>query len=175
MSVARPGANVNLLAVDLATMAGTRLTDRAAIDTAACYSPDGQTICFESDREGHPQLFLMDARGGPAQRISSGTGTYGTPAWSPRGDAIAFVKRVEDEDMLGLMGTDGSSERILTRASPGAAPTFAPGGQALMFFRAAYHAMGSTSLFAISLDGRHEFRLPTPGDASDPDWSMRST
>ena len=173
MSVARPDADMNLLAVELATMVGTRLTDGAAIDTAACYSPDGQTICFESDREGHPQLFLMDARGGPARRINSGTGTYWSPAWSPRGDTIAFVKHVQGEGMLGLMGTDGSNERNLSWASRGPAPTFAPDGQALMFFRETHDAVGSTALFAISLDGRHEFRLPTPGFASDPDWSMR--
>jgi WD40-like Beta Propeller Repeat len=71
----------------------TRLTDAAAIDTAPSYAPDGSRICFESDRGGSSQIYVMGAGGGAAQRISFGDGAYATPVWSPRGDFIAFTKR----------------------------------------------------------------------------------
>ena len=77
--------------MDLRSKQTTRLTDTPAIDTAPCYSPDGKCICFESDRGGTQQIYVMSATGGPAQRISFGEGHHSTPVWSPRGDYIAFT------------------------------------------------------------------------------------
>jgi Tol biopolymer transport system component len=80
----------------------------AAIDTAPCYSPDGTRICFESDRGGHPQIYVMGANGGQAQRISFGDGTYSTPVWSPRGDYIAFTKQANGKFAIGVMRCRGA-------------------------------------------------------------------
>src|SRR5260370_11856299 len=68
------GANSNLFVMDLRSKATTRLTDTAAIDTAPCYSPDGTRICFESDRGGRPQIYLMGANrgGGPPHPLRRG-------------------------------------------------------------------------------------------------------
>ena len=61
--------------LDLRSKATTRLTDTPAIDTAPSYSPDGARICFESDRGGTQQIYVMGASGGAAQRISFGEGS----------------------------------------------------------------------------------------------------
>jgi len=37
------------------------LTDTPAIDTSPSYAPDGGRICFESDRGGNPQMYVMPA------------------------------------------------------------------------------------------------------------------
>ena len=54
--------------------------------------PTARRFAFESDRGGQPQIYVMAATGGAAQRISFGDGSYSTPVWSPRGDYIAFTK-----------------------------------------------------------------------------------
>jgi TolB protein len=112
----RQGAKSSLFKMDLRTKATTRLTDTTAVDTAPCYSPDGSRICFESDRSGHPHIYIMSAGGGPAQRISFGDerASYSTPVWSPRGDLIAFTKQGQGTLAIGVMGVDGTGERILT-------------------------------------------------------------
>jgi len=79
--------------MDLRSKSTTRLTDTPAIDTSPSYSPDGARICFESDRGGKPQIYVMAATGGGAQRISFGEGSYSTPVWSPRGDTSPSPSR----------------------------------------------------------------------------------
>ena len=56
------------------------------------YSPDGKYICFNSDRSGLQQIYVMKSDGSNVKRITFGNGIYGTPVWSPRGDLIAFTK-----------------------------------------------------------------------------------
>jgi TolB protein len=153
--------------MNLTSKAITRLTSGSAIDTAPCYSPDGRQICFESDR----QIYVMSASGGSAQRISFGKWIYSAPVWSPRGDVIACIVQVEGQFTIGLMGKDGSNERILTQRFRNESPTFAPNGLTLMFFRDAGGVSGP-SLFTIDLSGRNETMVQTPSYASDPDWSM---
>ena len=41
----------------------------------------------------------MNADGSGVQRISFGSGKYGTPVWSPRGDLIAFTKIEADRSL----------------------------------------------------------------------------
>jgi TolB protein len=156
--------------MDLRSRSMTRLTDTPAIDTSPSYAPDGSQICFESDRGGKPQIYVMAATGGPAQRISFGDGTYSTPVWSPRGDYIAFTKQGGGQFAIGIMKTDGSGERILTSGFHNEGPTFAPNGRVVMFFRDPGGNSGP-SLFTVDISGRNEQRVPTPGFASDPAWS----
>jgi TolB protein len=134
-----------------------------------CYSPDAARICFESDRGGTQQIYVMGANGGGAQRISFGSGSYSTPVWSPRGDAIAFTKRGQGTFAIGVIKPDGSGERLLTDGF-NEGPTWAPNGRVLMFFRDPGGDSGA-SLFTIDLTGRNEQRIPSPGLASDPAWS----
>jgi len=156
--------------MDLRSKATTRLTDTPAIDTAPSYSPDGTRICFESDRGGKPQIYVMAAGGGAAQRISFGDGSYSTPVWSPRGDTIAFTRQSQGNFAIGIMHPDGQGERILTEGYHNEGPTFAPNGRVVMFFRDPGGNAGP-ALFTIDLTGRNELRVPTPGFASDPAWS----
>ena len=58
----------------------------------------------------------MNADGSDVKRISFGTGRYGTPVWSPRGDLIAFTKIDGGKFYIGVMRPDGSGERLLTES-----------------------------------------------------------
>jgi TolB protein len=156
--------------MDLRSKSTTRLTDTPAIDTSPSYAPDGTRLCFESDRGGKPQIYVMPATGGGAQRISFGEGSYSTPVWSPRGDYIAFTKQGGGQFAIGIMKPDGSGERILTAGYHNEGPTFAPNGRVVMFFRDP-GGNGGPSLFTVDISGRNEQRVPTPGFASDPAWS----
>jgi TolB protein len=168
MSLLQDNGSANLYTMDLRSRSVTRLTNSAAIDTGASYSPDGSQIVFESDRGGKQQLYVMSAGGSEPNRISFGDGSYSTPVWSPRGDLIAFTKQSGGQFSIGVMKTDGSGERILTTGFHNEGPTWAPNGRVLGYFS---EQGGSSKLYSIDLTGYQNQPIPTPQSASDPAWS----
>ncbi len=170
------GGDANIYVVDLASRRERQLTSGGGLDVSPCYSPDGTQIVFNSDRGGDQQLYVMDANGGGARRISFGRGRYATPVWSPRGDLIAFTRFGGGGFAIGVMRPDGSGERILSEGWQMEAPTFAPNGRVLMFYREsrATDARGggySARLVSIDIAGFNERPIATPTDATDPTWS----
>ncbi|WP_082515833.1 Tol-Pal system beta propeller repeat protein TolB [Sphingomonas sp. Leaf412] len=146
-----------------------RLTTSPGIDTGGSYSPDGSRIVFESDRSGGQQLYVMNADGSNQQRISFGGGRYATPVWSPRGDLIAFTK-LAGAFRIGIMGPNGSGEKLLTNSWQDEGPSWSPNGRVLMFYRQGRGNAGKADLWSVDLTGVNERRVPTPLDGSDPAW-----
>ncbi|MDZ4306742.1 Tol-Pal system beta propeller repeat protein TolB [Allopontixanthobacter sp.] len=146
----------------------TRLTNSPGIDVGGSYSPDGRKIVFESDRSGEQQIYVMDADGSNQKRISFFGGRAATPEWSPRGDQIAFT-HIAGDFRIAVMSPGGGGLRYLTNSWQDEAPTWAPNGRIIQFFRTERNS-GRTSLWQVDLTGRNERRLDTPVDASDPSW-----
>jgi TolB protein len=145
-----------------------RLTNTPGIDVGGSFSPDGRQVVFESDRGGNQQVYVMNADGSNQRRVSFGAGRHATPEWSPRGDLIAFT-RIAGDFRVGVMSPDGSGERMLTDSWQDEAPTWAPNGRVIQFFRTEKNS-GKTSIWQVDLTGRNERKLPTPVDGSDPAW-----
>jgi TolB protein len=174
MSWAKNGLT-DIYEMDLSTQAMNQLTKSASIDTSPSYSPDGRKIVFNSDRGGRQQLYVMNTDGSNVKRISFGDGRYATPVWSPRGDIIAFTKMTGGRFYIGVMNVDGSGERLLAEGFLVEAPTWAPNGRVLMYFKQEPFENdgtgGETALYRVDITGFNERRVITPSDASDPAWS----
>lgn len=184
----------NLWLMDVASGAARPLTRGTSIDTAPSFAPDGRQIVFESDRSGRPQLYILsldeNGTGGGTpkpRRISFGDGHYSTPAWSPRGDLIAFTKRStpadkEGEYHIGTMHPDGSAERLLTSSVLDEGPSWSPNGRVILFTHQAAGdgqaddgdngnpATEKPRLHAIDVTGRNLRAIKMQEAASDPDW-----
>ena len=166
------GGNSDIWMMDLRTRKSTRLTTHP-VDTRRADRRTRFVVSFRPRRT--PQLYVMNIDGSSVRRISFGRGRYATPVWSPRGDLIAFTKQSRGRFFIGVMRPDGSGERLLTESFLDEAPTWAPNGRVLMFFRQqpsdSKGRGGRTRLYSVDLTGYNLREVVTPGDASDPAWS----
>ncbi len=160
--------NTDIYRVPASGGPATRLTNTPGIDIGGSYSPDGARIVFESDRSGSQQIYVMDADGSNQKRLSFFGGRAATPEWSPRGDQIAFT-HIAGNFRIAVMSPGGGSLRHLTDSWQDEAPTWAPNGRIVQFFRTE-RGTGDTGLYQVDLTGDNERRLPTPVAASDPSW-----
>ena len=156
--------------MDAATGAQRPLTEAPSIETSPSFSPDGKRIVFESDRSGTPQLYIVGIDGGEPTRISFGEGRYGSPAWSPKGDMIAFTHQEGEKFFIGIMRTDGSEEKKLTESFLDEGPTWAPNGRVVMFTRVTPGGNGQPRLHSVDITGRNMRPLNLDFAASDPSW-----
>ena len=161
------GGNTDIYRVSARGGESTRLTDTPGIDIGGSYSPDGSRIVFESDRSGAQQCYVMNADGTNQRRISFGGSRCATPEWSPRGDQIAFTNASSFN--ISVMTPSGGGVRVLTNGWQDEAPTWAPNGRIIQFFRTERNS-GKATLYQVDLTGENLRRLPTPVDASDPAW-----
>ena len=162
------GGNTDIYRVPASGGESKRLTNTAGIDIGGSYSPDGSKIVFESDRSGSQQIYVMNADGSNQQRLSFLGGRAATPEWSPRGDQIAFT-HISGGFRVAVMNPQGGGLRHLTNGWQDEAPTWAPNGRIIQFFRTERNS-GRSSLWQVDLTGENERRLSTPVDASDPAW-----
>ncbi len=163
------GGNTDIYRVSAQGGESQRLTDSPGIDVGGTYSPDGSRIVFESDRSGTQQVYVMNADGTGQKRISFFGGRAATPEWSPRGDQIAFT-HISGDFRVAVMSPEGKNVRDLTNSWQDEAPTWAPNGRIIQFFRTTRNS-GETGLWQVDLTGRNEracprrWALPTlPGD-----------
>jgi Tol biopolymer transport system component len=107
---------MDLFLADLATGALTRLTDALGYDAECSFSPDGSRILFVSDRDGDPDIYVMDADGRNVRQLTDAAGYDGGPFFSPDGAWIAYrTDRLEKDALqIHVMRADGSGDTAIT-------------------------------------------------------------
>ena len=180
------------------------LTNHPASDDQPAWSPDGSKLAFRSDRDGDPEIYVMNSSDGAITRLTFHPGLDGEPAWSPDGAHIAFRRSEFFGDFVGpghpapgaqpapssiwLMNADGSDTAPLTRQpeSRDAHPSWSSDGSRLVFERTRVNST-RVDLIVIGARGTPE-RVITPwgGDPQavragviraldvDPSWSPTS-
>jgi Tol biopolymer transport system component len=88
-----------------------QLTHTAKYDPSL--SPDGKRMVYITVVEGREQLFVMNADGSGAARLTRDDADHEDPAWSPDGKTIAFVYMKDGLEIISLMNADGTDVRLL--------------------------------------------------------------
>jgi Tol biopolymer transport system component len=109
-----------------------KITSGANNNGFASYSPEGKRIVYRTmgpDGEGLRIMNLDD------RAVTTLTGEYDNfPVWSPRGDLIAFVRRVEDDFAVFTIRPSGTDLRRLTHSKGNEAHlAWSPDGEKILF------------------------------------------
>ena len=102
------------------TQTGLRLTALTG-DFRPRYSPDGSKIIFQSNRDGQPEIYVMNSDGTAQTRLTNNPAGDTAPAWSPDGTKILFTS-LRDGPMnpaLYVMNADGTNQTRVTAGSDG--------------------------------------------------------
>jgi Tol biopolymer transport system component len=140
--------------------------------SAPTWSPDGSQIAYVSDRDGNPDIWVMNSDGSDQVNISNHKAKDHSPAWSPDGEWIAFAS-VRDSLYweLYLMRPDGSDVQRLTwwEDASDLSPVWSPDATRLAF---ASKRDGNWEIYTMDRDGSNLQRLTNaPADDTNPAWS----
>ena len=166
------------------------LTNNPAEDFSPAYSPDGRRIAFGSWRAWDPaaggipinsgELYVMNADGTNAQRITFNMLPDWQPAWSPDGKQLVFARpqrqALPDEDLpptdLWIINLQNGRERQLTNSrADDTRPRWSPDGQHIAFESNA-NEQGNYDVYTIRPNG-HDLRqlTNTPVFDGEPNYS----
>ena len=157
----------------------TMLTDSATDNHTPRWSPDGQRLVFNSDRDGDFKIYVMNADGSGVTRLTDSVGRDSQPRWSPDGQRIVFESDRDDPDPndderifnIYVMNADGSEvTRLTDNPAWDFKPRWSPDGQRIAF--GSYRDDGDSDIYVMNADGSGEARLTdSPAHDFGPKWS----
>jgi TolB protein len=77
------------------------------------WSPDGSKIAFTSNRDGNPEIYVMNRDGSGLRRMTYNPAIDVTPTWSPNGNQLAWVSDRTGSPKIYIMNADGTGQRLL--------------------------------------------------------------
>jgi len=111
---------------------GLRKMTSTSEDSAPCWSPDGQWICFATKINSRRLLAKVPASGGEVQIVKTvGVSNPTEPDWSPDGKWIAFTRQGSEFDVCVVPAAGGD----VTIMVPGEDPSWAANSRTLIYAR----------------------------------------
>jgi dipeptidyl aminopeptidase/acylaminoacyl peptidase len=147
-----------------------QVTDDSGVDLSPAFSPDGTRLVFASTRgTGHLELWRLDLGTKALTQLTHDGEAY-APAWSHRGELIAYTRVTGDGGReLAVIPVAGGAPRVL---GTGAEPAFSPDDTTLVFVAPAGES-GLRSLWRIGVDGGGRALLAEDplGDCGEPAYA----
>ena len=159
--------NDELYAMPAAGGAARRLTFTAANEADPALSPDGTRLAYTRDDGGLPRLWVANADGSGAVRVTDSLDFAGavdvSPAWAPGSDRVAFVSTTSGSARIyALTLATMAITPVLSDTAPDVEPAWSPDGSILAFTSG---ANGGARLALLTL-ATHGVTLITDASAS---------
>jgi len=108
------------------------VTSFAGVQAQPTLSPDGRSVAFLSNRDGHFNIYVGMVRGGELVQITHGSSLKVRPSWSPDGSTLAYAQMNDSGimDVWEIPALGGSPRRIVLNAND---PTWMPDSHSLAY------------------------------------------
>ena len=145
-------------------------------NVSPAWAPNGQQIAFSSSRTGDPEIWVSDAQGTSARRVTDFKGPDASPTWNPKtGAQIAWVSGRTGLPQIYIMESDGSGVQRLTDGGYASSPSWSPNGQFLAFAwdrKYGPGAPGGQDIYVMEIATKKWIQLTHDGGRCDfPSWS----
>jgi dipeptidyl aminopeptidase/acylaminoacyl peptidase len=135
----------------------------------AAWSADGRRIAFMSERDGNPEIYVMNSDGSGQRRLTHDPAVDADPAFSRDGTRLAFTSMRDGNPEIYVMADDGSAQTRLT-FDPAAdqQADWSPDGTRIAFESTRH---GNHEIYTMNPDGGAVTRLTFSSEfAADPSW-----
>lgn len=130
-----------------------RITQNNSEDFHPTFSPDGQSIVFDSQRSGHREVYVSKADGSTVSPVTAGTTDSDHPRWFPDG-RILFESVVDGQRHLFSIRVDGTGLQTLPVGGGG---IVSPNGTAIVY--AVWQEKLRWDIFLMNADGTNVRRI----------------
>ncbi len=139
-----------------------RLISSTHTDYNAQYSPDGKRIVFHSTRSGASEIWVSDADGSNAVRLTNFNAPItGSPRWSPDGQWIVFDSNKEGQfEVYRMRANSGTPERLTHDPATDGVPSYSRDGRFIYFMSS---RSGSYQVWKTEADGRRPRQITRHG------------
>ena len=173
-SLGRYGFQIKTYSLLLGRM--VNFADAGGTNVSPAWSPDGNQISYSSSRTGDPEIWVSDANGSLARRITSFRGPDVSPVYNPKTSSqIAWISGRTGLPQLYIMDTDGSAVTRLTDGGYVSSPSWSPDGHFLAFaWNRKYGpgAPGGQDIYVMEIATKRWIQLTHDSGPCDfPSWS----
>jgi eukaryotic-like serine/threonine-protein kinase len=123
----------NAATTALPAMHFSAVTNFSGVQGDPSLSPDGRSIAFISNRDGHFNIYVTLLHGGNLVEVTHDADLKRAPSWSPDGATLAYAQLNESGvwDIWEVPALGGTPRRVILNAAD---PTWSPDGHSLAYF-----------------------------------------
>lgn len=145
-----------------------RITGDTTTERDPAWSPDGRWLAYARTRlddSTRSDIWLVHPDGSGGHQLSRLDRATYTPAWSPRGDVLAFASDSGGELAIYTIGANGKGLSRIRSSQGGIDPAWSPDGRTIAYSR-------DGAIITVSSTGANESTLTDPKDNdSSPAWN----
>jgi len=128
-----------------------KVADDTAAATDPAFSPDGSRIAFVTTRDGLPEVYVMDADGTNAARLTNSPAADGAPTFTADGQAVVYQSQRTGHRQIFVQAITGSIATQLTQEpADNSRPTVSPDGELIAFVS---NRDGNNDIWLMAKDG----------------------